>query len=525
MFKYFQLFLVLSLVLFAGCVKENEVNKPVQTIAGQGIILNKQHTKVELPTASITQTKVIDTKTFESQQFVKQEINISAEEKDIEQIEVGDIMLSKNDKGQLIPVLVYEINKASPNRNGRVIAVIVKGIQTTLDLYYSQENARETFVTTANRAKKNTDIANKVEGTPLQWLPAEVKFENELGKSAITFEPKPDKLFSASIETTLWKDGESYIKTKGKLSIQPALDFYIKYEPQKVKKNTPKWKKVLDWSITVAAPDVILLGFKNKEYWIGGLQQVKTNFYLDVDVELAFELHLEKEVDKTITVEIGKVIIPKGVVHTEFELAFEIDLSAAGSLDFTMTHKEFYDLVLGLDYTPDDTKWFKDFKNEDKTEYNLEAKVKLGAGISLIARTEVYLLSVLGPEFIGKPFVEAEAVIAAQAGNTAGNRNSIDWSMKADVGLKGQAKLNLSGLGVDLLTLPILDSEEQEIDRLTVFEAPQSIKIISGDGQNGVISETLPQSITIGAYDSRDKLITYLPVAIYVDPRPRHHDR
>ena len=530
MFKYFQLFLVLSLLLFAGCVKENEVNKPVQTIDGQGIILNKEQGKIELPTATITGTEQIDQNVYQGQTIVRQKMTIAAEEADLDKIEVGDMILSKDANGRTIPMLIYEADIPAPNRTGRFILKI-DGVQVPPDLYYKDAIDGPTIITPANRTKGNVTFASKVEGEATTEFPILDERTLKFGNSEAKFTSDRDALLKFGVETKIWEEGKSFIKTSGSFAIQPALDFQVRYEAKLVKKRGVEvdFKRDDAWNYFKSVfkgspPDVVVKIYERQEYKRGDLQHVKANLYLDIDMNLGLEMHFEKEIKQQKIIPIGTIIIPKGVVHIELAVALELDLTVEGQLDLNITHQELYDFAAGFHYdryqkeSSEKYKPFEHFSSESKSEFDLKAKVVLRPGITLVLSPKIYFASLVGVELEGRGYLNADIGVAAQIGNSEDNRNSIDWSLKANAGLTGSGSLNLKAFGIDFLGAELYKFELDPPYEKLIYEAPKYVGLVSGGGQSGVAEQPLPQDLVFGAYDSRLKLIKYLPVTIYLQP-------
>ena len=396
------------------------------------------------------------------------------------------------------------------------ISLVIKGIQATLDMYYNGEHAIEEFSTPANRSKRNSQLERKLAGQgnfPLG--DREISLEAELG--GVSFSSGPDQLCMISMNSTLWKDDDISITVNGSLGINPAIDFFMEYDPIEVVKGSEKDKGFMNFLEAAVVPDIILSKYRDNSYYLGNMKELWCNIYTDVDRELSFNISISKELKSSSRVPLGVFIIPTVPVSASMELAFEIDFKALGEMNLEIYSKKEDDIVFSvlLDRDLPEPVWELTHDQRTESGFTVQAKLELTTGISLVLSTEVYLMGILGPEVNLGAFVEAKAAVKAVAGFN--DPTTVNWKLWADAGLRANATLNLSAFHIDKATWKIWAAVEKEF-RKNVYLAPAYLDVISGNNQEGSPGSSLSDPIRVGAYDSRERLITYLPVPIYFDP-------
>jgi uncharacterized protein (TIGR02145 family) len=509
-------FFTCTVLIFTTCKKETVEREVTPSIVeGEGIIIVKEQKIVELSSTYVLEVTTTDTVRINDKDFPVYEIPIEGTIEEIEQIEPGTVIyVPSGEKGGIV-VFVYEVeNGVKSGRLKGAIGAIIKGVQTTLDMYFNYEHATLSFTTPENRSKRNSTIANKLYGETTSWGETDTSFVAEM--PGVKIESGSGKLFKASLSSTLWSSGSSHIKVTGSLSVDPAVDLFVEYEPKNVKNGSNSHNEVLAWLEAALVPDVVLFLYKDKNFYLGNMKQLRANIYMDIDKELTFNIHLEKEFAETVEIPMGTLTVPSIPVSAQFEMSFEIDFSALGALDFEAYTNEQNDVVVGVNLDRDlpEPVWYYESNQEEDSGYKLKAEIALTAGIKLLLETEVYVLGVLGPEFTAEAFLEATASVNAIAGSD--NPAALEWKLKAKAGLRGNATLNLSAFHIDKGTWKMWIMAEKEWKE-EVYSAPETLKIEQGNGQTGIMGQPLQSPITIGAYDSRDKLITYLPVPVYFE--------
>jgi uncharacterized protein (TIGR02145 family) len=504
-------YIVLSLI-FSGCQKETiEQEKDPQIVQGEGVKINKEQKVIDLASTDASELESNDTIEYNDLKFPIYEVKVEGTAEEIEKIEPGTIInIPTGNKGGRL-LFVYEVENAE--KKGIQLkgagALIIKGFQTTLDMYFNYENAILEFSTPDNRSKINSEIPNKLTGSDLPLRDKEISFESKL--AGLKFTSGTDKLCKINLSAKLWESESSYISAEGFLSVHPAIDLFMRYEPEKA------GPELLEWLEAAAVPDALLLTYKDKNYLLGNMKQFRANVYTDVDNELAFKIHLSKKFKKKRhRVPLGKLMIPTVPASAQMELAFEIDFNAIGALDLEIYKKEENDVVLGVDLDRDlpEPTWYYEFDQKSESGLKLMAKVELTTGISLVLETEVYVLGVLGPEVGTGGFLDATASVSVVAGTN--DPLAANWKLSADAGTKGRVTLNLSAFHVDKATWEMWKMAEATYKE-NIYLAPDYLQAEQGNNQTGTMGQALPIPITIGAYDSKDKLISYLPVPLYFE--------
>jgi len=504
--------LVLVLILF-GCRKEIiEKDKEQRTVEDQGVKINKEQKIVDLMLTNLTGLETIDTIEYGGVKFPVYELRIEVTEEEAESIEPGVVMYIPTGIRGGMTIYVYEVGSIKKSTFGSkgTIALMIKGFQTTLDMYFNYENAVLEFSTPDNRSKTNSGAPNKLVGSDLNLGGFDIGFTAQI--DSLEFTSSPDKLCQLTISNKLWgNDTSSYISVSGTVSIHPAIDLYMKYEPQQ------GGDELIDFLEAAAVPDALLLTYKDKNYFLGNMKRLWTNIYTDFDRELTFNIHLKDELDiEPYRVPLGSLLIPSVPVSVSIETAFEIDFGVLGTVDLEIYTKNQDDIVLGIDLDRDlaEPIWYYEYDCMPKSGIKLLARVEVTTGISLILETEVYVSGVIGPEISIAGFLEALASVSAGVGT--GNPMAANWKLSANTGIRGDASLNLSAFHSDLATWEMWEMLQASYTE-NIYLAPDHLKIEQGNDQVGILGQALPLPIIAGAYDSRDSLITYLPVPLHFE--------
>jgi PKD repeat protein len=502
--------LFLSLVItFSGCEKEVvEQEKEPVFVEGEGVKLNIEQKIVALPFSSVAEMEPTDTIIYNEQAFPRYEVKVEGVIEEIEKIESGTVIyVPSGDKGGIV-LYVYEVKSTKKSVSGE-IAVLIKGVQTTLDMYFNYENAIVEFSTPDNRSKVNSKAPNKLKGNELSLGDAEIEFKTKF--AGLEFTSSPDALCKLSLSTNLWKSGNSYISVGGSLTIHPAIDLYMQYEPVKA------GSELTDWLEAAMVPDALLFMYKDKNYYLGNMKRLWANIYADIDRDMSFNIHLEEKLSlDPIRIPLGMLVIPTVPVSVNVEAAFEIDFSVMGALDLEVYKHEETDIVLGLDLDRDlpDPVWYYEFDQRSESGLKLMAKIELTTGISLVLETEVYVLGVIGPEISARGFLQATASVTAEAG--INDPLALNWKLSAEAGIEGKATLNLAAFHLDKATWKMWAMVEKTFSK-NIYLAPDHLVIEAGNNQIGTMGQPLPNPVSIGAYDSKNKLIKYLPVPLYFE--------
>ena len=323
-------------------------------------------------------------------------------------------------------------------------------------------------------------------------------------------------MFQSKISGTFWKsdDGESSISLDGSLSLHPAFDLNLKYEPKKVEEGSDTYSSVLGWLEAAAVPDYIMALYQGKDYLLGNMKQVRTNVYTDVDLNFTFAVKLAKKIKYKKSIPFARLIVASPSVTTFTDAAFEFDLEAMASGEYELSVDIKNDLVMGVNLHRDlaDAIWYYEYNNSAKGGAKLKGKVEITKGISLVFDTEVYVMGLLGPHFKIGPVIEAKAT--ANAVYDMNDGVAYDWKFSVDYGINGEASLDLSLFHLDAATTQLYEMKDIEVRR-NLYAAPDSVKVVSGDKQEGIQGERLPKPIKVGVYDSNNGLITSLPVPVY----------
>ena len=507
-------FTLVLTVLFYGCRKEIiEQNKDVIRSEAEGVKLNKEQKIINLPLTTVTESETIDTLEYGGVKFPVYELTVEGDTQDIGEIEPGVVMYVPVGERGGITLYVYEVNNTGKGVSGSkgTVAMIVKGFQTTLDMYFNYENAILEFSTAENRSKYYSEAPNKLSDCEIVDL-GDYEMEFTAKMEGIEFKSSSEKLCQVTVSNILWgSDTASYISVNGTVSLHPAVDLYMHYEPQM------GGSELTEWLEAAMIPDLLLMSYMDKNYFLGNMKRLWANIYTDFDRELTFKIHLQKKLEKEpYKIPLSSFVIPSVPVSINVETAFEIDFGALGAIDMEIYTKNEDNLVLGLDLDRDlpEPEWYYKYDSDPKSGLKLMAKVELTAGISLVIETEVYVAGVIGPEFISRGFIEGTATVSA-GGGTA-DPLTANWRLSADAGVKGKANLNLSAFHVDRATWEIWEMVEATIKE-NVYLAPDHLVVLQGDEQTGTLGEALPLPIVVGAYDSWDSLITYLPVPLHFE--------
>jgi uncharacterized protein (TIGR02145 family) len=505
--------IAILIVSFSSCKKDEiEREKEVFPVEGDGIIINKESIIIDLEEVDIVDVSTIDVVTYNEQDFEIYEVELEGSIEEAEQIEVGTVLnIPTGDKGGQV-MIVYEIIPVEEDSEKGIGAYILKSIQINLDMYFTYNDPIIEFSTPENRSKKNSQYSEKLtssESVLLNHLPS---FTSEL--EGLTFTTSAEQFFEGSLSTKIWESGDSYVEVNGSFGVHPAIDFYMEYEPQTV--GSAALEGIVGLFEAATTPDLVLLFSQDKNYVLGNMKQLRAVVYTDVDKDMSVKVHLEKEFDFVQRIPLGKLTIPTVPVAGQVELAFELDFEAMGTLDFESYKKEEYDLTVGVDLQKElpEPVWYYEKAYREEDGFQLKAKIELTAGVSLILETEIYVLGVIGPEITMEAYVEAIAVVEASASKA--KPSEVNWELKADVGINGSASLNLALLHSDPATWKIWEYSFLEY-RENIYSAPDHLEVISGANQEGTFGMQLTNPIVVGAYDSKDKLIEYLPVPVYFE--------
>ena len=514
--RYFKSILFVTLLLAVStCQKETiETDKDPVTVEGEGLKLNVEQTVIDLSSAIVTELESVDTFEYNGVKFPKYELTIEATQDEAEKIQPGTVIyVPWGDKGGKV-IFVYETG--DPKKSGHQlksrIGLAIKGFQATLDMYFNYENAVVEFSTPDNRSKTNSAYPYKLTGSEDPLADVGIKFEAEPDeKLSLEFSSSPEALCKLEISAKLWESGDSYISTEGSLTIHPAIDLVMRYEPEKTSTG------LYELLEAAMVPDALLFRYRDRNYFLGNMQQLRTSVYTDIDRELSFKIHLTQKYDlATLRIPLGALVIPSYPVSAAFKLSFEVNFNAMGELGLECYENEYYNVVLGVDIDQDleDPEWYYEFSESSESGLVLKARVELTAGIYLILESEVYVLGVIGPEFAVGGFLEAKAAVGAVA--ETGDPLAVDWKLTADAGIKAETSLNIALFHIDYLTWKFYTMAEKTWSK-NIYLAPQSLKIEQGNNQTGIMGEPLPVPISVGAYDSRGSLIDYLPVPVYFE--------
>ncbi|MFA8434967.1 MAG: FISUMP domain-containing protein [Marinifilaceae bacterium] len=513
---------ILSLFLiFTKCDKETvEQEKKSEKIEGTGIKLVKEQNIVTLTTTDVLEITSLDTITYSGQKFPIYEVSLEGQSEEIKQLVPGSVIYVPNGNKGGTTMLVSEVSQTGGVKSTKgAISLTIKGIQATLDMYFNGEHNKLRFATPENRSKSNTTIANKLtDVSPKPLNDISVKFQAATSDLSVGFSSSTEKLFMADIEGKLWSKDDSYISIGGSMSVHPSFDFFMEYEPELVQNGSQKYSKILGWLEAAVVPDAVMALYKDKDYYLGNMKQLKANVYTDVDNELTFNIHMKKKFTKKKEVPLGTFTVPTVPVSSQVEVSFEIDFEALGVADLTVSSKDERDLVVGVNLGRDlpDPVWYSEFKSNRIDSLTLKSKVELTTGISLVLETEIYALGILGPEISLEAFIEATASVNPIVGtNTPG---ALNWKLSADGGLRGTSSLNLSAFHIDPATWKVWSNVIVEVKK-NIYHAPAYLKVEKGNEQTGPMGQSLPLPVTIGVYGSDSTQITWLPVPVYFETK------
>jgi uncharacterized protein (TIGR02145 family) len=511
--------IVLSiLIMIMSTCKKEEIgrDKPQTTVEDAGIKINKEQKIVNLENSDITEVTTIDTILYNSKKLPKYQIVIEGNADDVSEIEIGTIIyIPKGDKGGIL-VFVTEVGSDDGSIKSKgLIRIAVKGYQATLGMYFNQENATLKFSSPDNRSKRALDIPNKLEGENLVFVDEKISFNIGKGEDLdLQFSSMPDTICKLSISNKIWKSGDSYVLVEGTIGIQPAIDFFMRYEP--VESGSKLWEYLKAMTVS----DAFLILYRDKNYFSGNMKELKANIYTDINTKMKVRFHLAEEFKKKdpIKVPIGILTVPSSPVSTKVKFAFEIDLKAAAALDLELYNKEEYDIAVGVDLTRDlpETIWYLEKNHRKEGGIILKAEVAMTAGLSLILETEAYVMGFLGPAIKVGGFIEGTAIVEGNVGTS--DPISSNWKLSADAGLRVGASLDLSVFHNDKATWKILDTTFITY-RQNIYKAPDHLKVETGDNQFGFCGQVLKYPIEIGVYDSRDAIVNYLPVPVFFEPK------
>ena len=161
-----------ALLFTLTCKKSDEDKKPEK---------EDDYKIVDLVTDNVLNMDVVDTVTYNGQKYPVYDIALEVPDEEVEEIEPGKVVYvnKEGEGGKVILVIEVEGGTKSASYSSGFIALAIRGIQTTLDMYFCEENSEVLFATTDNRSRKYTTIANKVTGaTPYSLISSDFKFKN-----------------------------------------------------------------------------------------------------------------------------------------------------------------------------------------------------------------------------------------------------------------------------------------------------------------------------------------------------------
>ena len=512
-FNNFQVSIFLLILgMFSGC--DIEHSETVRNYSDDGLTIKNGSFFELLEDAIIENTTIVDTIEIEGKPFIKYELEISGNS--IDEIRPGTILITQDGMGSLILITEVEDNSLkSASGETSVNGILASGVSATLDMLFNYEGAILQFSTKENRTKRNCDIDGKLYAGEIS--DEENKFEMETdGESGLSYN-YADGLVAFAFNNATFKlkpqdeDNDNEVSAslrikEGYISINPAMDFLIEYNPKYFEYSDNAWINFLNYLD-------IQKQLVDKTLALGTLKQLKAINYLDfdygIDVELIINGKLEEEIFEKKIGQWCQVFFagPVPIGH-QTTISFEVDLSVAGSLSANFWYKQQHDVVLGLDLknqlneTGDlesNVTYYAEVKTKTDKGVTLSAEIELAAGITLKIKEEVYIAGILGPSG------EAGAKIEAYANfwNFPSPYYGITgYKVGVDASLFALASVDLSLFHIDKATWRFLVSKPFEIAKWNIFQYPNQLAVVGGQNQVGLPGLKLPESLQLEVQDN-----------------------
>lgn len=517
------LFSLILSIFFTTCTKE-EVLKPVIEVENNiGLIINKRQKLEKLDDINILEKKIIDSVEYGSKSFDSYEIKIEGIK--ASELEVGTVIIVDNkplfvteNSNTLLKGTNSSLLRKSTNSN-----FLIKAKEVTLDFLFNYESAVVEFTTDNTRSKKN--FSDGMQGTTIQPISIEVSpiSDSTFSKdeNGVTFKFIDSKfgLKAESNDAT----GKVGVSLKGSISVNPGMDFFMEYNPKFIPFN--KNSEFDNYITTFLGLNDPINSITSTGLTLGTMKQMKGVFYCDLDFATDFSVELEGEFENELFKKklstIRKVFAVGPIpVSSVTEISLEFKAKTAGTLSYNYQKRDENDFVAAFNYTnptnqPAKVTWAHNKDSRTTTSSYLEAKIEISAELALVIKTELYVLSTLGPKFEPKAYTESKLSYTASS-----NFPISYWETSMDVGLKADASLDLSLFHWDKATWSFFKKDNIFTLKKNIYNAPDRVNIISGDNQEGVINNILNQNIQVEVLDNFKKKVL-LPTPVFFDGATR----
>lgn len=238
------------------------------------------------------------------------------------------------------------------------------------------------------------------------------------------------------------------------------------------------------------------------------------NANLTIDCDLFFGLNAEDqfststtiaEYDKTFTTFVGFVPV---VVTVSTELVAELSIETEGQFGFTGGFTSVNTTTLGATYN--DGVWNYIGETSSNTmgkPVDNPAVAQIMQNITITPKVDIKFYNVIGPYC--KPIMTEDLTMGVSF-----DSNNPDWNAKVDAGLNIVVGADAQVLGETLVdyNTSIFSSN------VTVWEAPKTLEIVSGNQQEGTQGAELDEPLKVKVTDNMGDPISSVPVYFQVTP-------
>lgn len=508
------LFFIIA-ILVSTCKKEvyKEVKRVQET---NGLMIKPDSVFVILENTEIVSSQITNTINYEGKVINKYELTIKGE--NLDKIKPGTVVVDKNGRGKIY-LIIKPINGGKSDYTKSLQSLVFLGVDISLDFLFNYEGAEIIFTSPENRAKKNSSINGKINVNLItDDLEKFVKEEeNWSGYSSSRDGDLINLNFSGTSIGMDEVDGNHSINLElgGYIRLNPGIDFMMEYNPQYLKTGVDGLVSYI-MALTGLNPYDL---FGRTALTIGTLKELKAISYTELDYGFNLELSVNEEIpDGTVfrkrIAKFFQAYYPAGwPFSVETELSLEVDLSCAGELNASYFYQKENDIVLGFDLiqnlTESQITWYRQVNSRSQSGGSLVAKIELSAGIYLVLETEVYIISIIGPQVEARGYIKGG--LDFWAGTSGGG-----WEMSVDAGLSGNVSLDLSMFHWDKATWKLYTSQDINFLEYNIYRCPYSVKVIGGDNQIGNIGQKLPDKIRVQVFDKWNKPLSSILPAVPV---------
>jgi len=248
--------------------------------------------------------------------------------------------------------------------------------------------------------------------------------------------------------------------------------------------------------------------FKSDYSFPGGLSYLdfkadNANLTIDCDISLSASAGVSIPEFSTTLMDFDKNIrilvlgFPvKIVVNTK--LVAKLNASIDSNIDITTGFTNNYTVTTGVKYENDNwTGTFDLNSNLNPKPINIGGEANISQNLTITPRVSVKFYGVIGP-YCQPEMTEDFAYNIASP--------SLDWDSNLKVGLDITTGVDIAILGFTR-DFPTTNNFEE-----TIWNAPDSIEIVSGNNQEGTLGEQLPEPLKVKVTDNLGKLLSNVPV-------------